>query len=177
MPQVPIVHTAWGPTRENTMGMKVEGEPIVSFITTPPQMTGSPGTWNISETERPGRQAVTQASSPGLRTLSFEHKIASHNPYESIEHFLLPFRAAAEKGKRVQFIGGGWLPSGTQWWIRSLNIAEDLKAANNQTSRATLTWECVEANRVTAVELTKTGVRTGRVTVIRPGTVTIVRSR
>lgn len=167
MPSVPIIRTAWGQTRPNTMGLKVEGMAVVSFITTPPAMKGSPGTWIISETERPGRQAITQASAPGLRTLSFEHKISALNPNTSIENLLHPFRAAAERGKKVQFIGGGWLPSGTQWWIRSLDITEDMKGNNNETSRATLNWDCVEATTVSAVELTKTGVKPGTVTTVR----------
>lgn len=172
MPSVPIVRTAWGNTRENTMGIKVEGQPVISLITTPPQIKGTPGTWIITETERPGRQPITMASAPGLRTLTFEHKVQSPNPNVSIENLLHPFRAAAESGKTVQFIGGGWLPSGTKWWIRSLDFSEDMKASNNQTSRMTLNWECVEANLVRAVELTKTGVKPGNViNATRSGTV------
>lgn len=169
MPTVPIVRTAWGVTRKNTMGLKVENEPVISLITTPPAITGTPGVWSISETPRPGMAPITQVSAPGLRTMRMEHKVGSLNPNLSIEHLLAPFRTAAEKGKRVQFIGGGWLVTGKWWLIESMDIAEDLKAADNRTSRATLTWVCKEANTVSAVELTKTGVKRGTVTRVPAG--------
>lgn len=170
MPTVPIVRTAWGQTRAHTMGVKVENQPVISLITTPVTVRGEAGAWKVSETERPGRQPITQTSAPGLRTGTFEHTISALNPYHSIEHLLQPLRRVAESGKRVQFIGGGWLITGTPWFVRSLAIAEVEKARDNRTSRATLTWTCVEANLVSAVELSKTGVKKGTVT--RAGTVT-----
>lgn len=172
MPSVPIIRTAWGQTRPDTMGVKVENEAVVSLITTPVTVDGSPGTWRVDRQDRPGRQAITQASAPGLRGLTFSHTVSSPNPNVSIEHLLHPFRGIAEKGKRVQFIGGGWLVTGTWWWIENLDFKETMKARDNRTSRMTLTWTCVEANRVSAVALTKTGVKAG--TVRRAGTVTRV---
>lgn len=169
MPVVRISRPASGPNRTNVMGIKVENEPMISLVTTPVTIKGTPGVWTISETDRPGRQPITQAAAPGLEGVTFEHQIASLNPYVSIEHLLIPIRSAAKKGKRVQFFNGGMLSSGTWWWIKSLDIQEDMKAADNRTSRATLAWSCIEANRVLGVELTKSGVKPGTVTVVRPG--------
>lgn len=169
MPTVPIIRTAFGNTRPNTMGVKVENKPVISLITTPVTITGTPGVWTISNTERPGRQPITQASAPGLRTLNFEHTVSALNPYNSIEHLIHPFRAVAESGKRVQFLGGGMLPTGTWFWITSLEFGEVMKARDNRTSRMTLTWACEEANQVSAVRLTKTGVKPGTVTRIPAG--------
>lgn len=161
MPSVPIVRPAAAVIRPNTMTIKVDGETAISLITSPVKITGTAGTWKVSETERPGRQPITQASAPGLRTVQFSHQIAALNPYMTVEHLVQPLRRAAERKLRVQFFNGGMLSSGIWWWVRSLEIAEDEKGAANQTSRATLTWDCVEANRVSAVELTKTGVKPG----------------
>lgn len=164
MPVVNIARPASSRVVAGVMGVKVENEPLISFVTSPVTIKGSPGVWKISETDRPGRKPITQASAPGLEVVQFEHQIASLNPYVSIEHLIIPIRAAAKKGKRVQFLNGGMLSSGTWWWIKSLDIAEDMKAADNRTSRATLSWDCVEANGVTGIELTKTGVKPGTVT-------------
>ena len=169
MPTVPIIRTAWGVTRPATMGVKVENEPVVSLITTPVTIKGTPGSWKIDTTDRPGRQSLTQATAPGLRTLAFEHTVSSHNPNVSIEHLIHPFRAIAEKGKRVQFIGGGMLPTGTWWWINSFDFEEVMKARDNRTSRMKLTWSCIEANTVSAVVLSKTGVKKGTVTRVPAG--------
>lgn len=169
MPSVPIVRTAFGNTRPHTMGVKVENKPVVSLITTPVTVRGTPGNWSINKTDRPGRQPITSAAAPGLRTLNFEHTVSALNPYNSIEHLIHPFRALAETGKRVQFIGGGMLPSGTWFWITSLEFGEVMKAADNRTSRMTLTWACEEANLVSAVALSKTGVKPGTVTRIPVG--------
>lgn len=167
MPAVPIVRTGWGKTQHDTLGVKVENEPMVSLITTPRGVTGTPGTWSNTETARPGLQPVSQPSAPGLRTAQFEHKIYSPNPYQSVEPLIQPLRAVAERGKRVQFYNGGMLLDGTRWLIRDVTITEDEKGRGNVTSRATISWDLVEANTVKAVELTKAKVK-GRNTPIVP---------
>lgn len=169
MPVVPIITSTFGTFRPYTMAVKVENKPPVSLVTSPVVITGTPGVWTISTTERPGRQPITSAAAPGLRTLSFEHTVSSVNPYNSVEHLIHPLRAVAESGKRVQFLGGGMLPSGTWFWITSLQFGETMKARDNRTSRVTLTWTCEEANLVSAVKLTKTDVKPGVVTRIPAG--------
>lgn len=169
MPTVPIVRLAHGRSRPNTMGVKVENKPVVSLVTTPITITGTPGVWSINKTERPGRQPITSPAAPGLRTVAFEHTVSSMNPYHSIEHLIHPFRALAETGKRVQFIGGGMLPTGTWFWILSLEFSEVMKARDNRTSRMNLKWKCEEANLVSSVALSKTGVKPGTVTRIPAG--------
>jgi hypothetical protein len=169
MATVPVVRTAFGNTRPYTMGVKVENEPVVSLISTPVTVSGTPGLWNITQTERPGRQPVTMASAPGLRTAVFEHTINARNPYESIEHFLHPLRAVAEKGKRMQFYNGGMLVSGTWFFIQSLEFGEVMKARDNRASRCAITWTLTEANLVSAVTLTKAGVKPGTVTRVPVG--------
>ena len=165
MPVVPVVQAAWGPTRSDVMGVKVEGEPVVTMVTTPPQMRATPGVWVISESNRPGRQAVTQATNPGLRTLSFDHWVRDPNPWGNIENLLHPLRGLAEKGKRLEFVGNcGMLAAGTWWWLESLDIEEEEKGRLGVVSRARLTWSLKEANRVSAVRLTRTGVKKGTVT-------------
>lgn len=171
MPSVPIIRTDFGKTRQHTMGVKVENQPVVSLISTPVTIKGTPGSWTVNKTDRPGRQPITSLSAPGLRTVNFEHTVSSRNPNLSIEHLIHPFRAVAESGKRVQFIGGGMLPSGTWFWITSLQFGEVMKAKDNRTSRMTLTWSCEEANLVSAVALSKSGVKPGTVTRMpAPGT-------
>jgi len=160
MPEVTVVRNIPAGTRAGTMTLKIEQWGTISMITTPPIMKGTAAAWTITETARPGLAPFSFASAPGLRTLTFDHQVAALNPYVSMEEFLNPFRQAAEQGKRVQFTGGGWLPSDVWWWVRGLSITEDEKAANNQTSRATLSWDCVAANTISAVELTKIKVKT-----------------
>lgn len=163
MPVARVVHTISGYPDQNVMGVKVDGEPVVTLVSSPMTVSGSPGVWTVGETDRPGRQPITQASAPGLRSATFEHNVSSLNPYTSVEPLLHPLRGVAERGKRVQFFNGGWLVGGTWWWVQSLNIVETEKARNNQTSRATLTWTLTEANRVSAVALTKNGIKPGGV--------------
>lgn len=157
MPAVTVVTAA--PANAAVMSVQVEEEAAISLITAPPVVEASAGAWNVAETERYGRKPITQANAPGLRTYRFEHKVAALNPNTSIEALLTPLRDAVEKGKRVQFLNAGAWAAG--WWlVRSLEITEDLKAADNTTSRATLVWDCVEASPVSKVELTKGKLKT-----------------
>lgn len=138
-----------------TMSVKVEGGSPITLWSTPPVVTGGPAAWNITETPRPGRQPVSQATTQTLRTLKFEHRVASLETNVSVEAVLAPLRDAVEKGKRVQFFDGGMWVTGTWWWVKSLEVQEDLKAPDNSTSRATLSWDCVQATTMSKLALTK----------------------
>lgn len=169
MPAVPIILTSWGPTRADVMGVQVDGEPVVSMVTTPPRVHGTPGTWGLTVQDRPGMQALTMPTAPGLRTASFDHWVQHPDPNGDVEALLHPFRGIAEKGRRVQFLGGGWLLSGTWWWVENLSVEELEKGRGGVTSRAKLVWSLKEANLVDAVTLTRTGVKKGVVTVVKGG--------
>lgn len=155
MPAVSVVTpAASGTTITAVMSIKPEGKPAVTLGSTPPVVEATAGSWKVSETERPGRKPITFPSAPGLRTVRFEHRVASLNPNRSIESQLTPIREAGETGLRVQFFNGGALLAG--WWrVRSVSVIEDLKANDNATSRARVTWDCIEATTVSKVELTK----------------------
>jgi len=158
MPTVPILRTTWGTTRNDVMGLTVDGEPTISMITTPPNVNGTRGVWKIDSQDRPGDLTLTMASAPGSRTASFDHWIQDPNPWGNVEALLIPIETAAGKGKRVRFVNGGHILEGKWWWVTNLDIEELEKGRGGFTSRAKLSWQLTEATLVDAVKLTKTGV-------------------
>lgn len=155
MPEVTVARTPWGKGLANTMAVTVEGGATVSLVSSPPTVEFTAAAWTVTETERPGRKMISTAAAPGLRTLHLEHRVAAPNPNQSVESFIAALRDVAEKGARVQFVGGDAWSLGSWWWVRSLEVREDLKTSEHKTSRATLVWECVESSLVSRVVLGK----------------------
>lgn len=166
----PIVRAADGTqTTPYTMAVKPEGGDIVSLISSPPSMTHDGGVWSVAETARPGRAPLAHASAPGLRRLSFEHTIASRTPNISVENEIKDLRSVAHSGKRVQFYGAGGLASGVWWLVTGFTVTEVTVTEHNFASHATIRWECIEAKTVSAVEMSKTGIKKGTLTVVKVG--------
>lgn len=155
MPEVKVARTPWGKGLKNTMAVKPDGGQAVSLVSTPPVVEWGAATWRITEIERPGRKTLSSAAGPGLRTVRFEHKVASPNPNQSVETLIQDLTKVAESGVRVQFLGGDVWVQGSWWYVTSLAVNEDLKTSEHKTSRATLVWECTEASPVTRVVLGK----------------------
>jgi LysM repeat protein len=96
--------------------------------------------------DREGLKPITSMTGPGLRRLSFSHRIGSLDYKASIEHAIIPLTRLARDGQRVRFVGGSSQYEQGVWWrILDLPVKVEQRAANNHISRATLTWTLEEA--------------------------------
>lgn len=156
MPSVTVIRTGVTNPGAPVMTVHQENGPVVSLISTPPQVSGGAAVWGISEHTRPGKHALTIPSAPGLRTMSFDHFIRHRNPYESVEPEITALRAVAESGARVRFSNGGVIPGDTWWWVEGFDIEEEEKGNAGVTSRAKLSWTLKQATTVPKARLTTT---------------------
>lgn len=118
---------------------------MVTMRSTPPQMTYS-DIPNFGEIAREGRKAITRYTGVGLRKLSFTQVVASVDWQQSIERELRWYTDWASAGVKVRFTGGsGSYESPCWWFIRDLQVNVEQRAANNEPSRATVSWSLVEA--------------------------------
>lgn len=96
--------------------------------------------------EREGLKPITSMVGPGLRTLSFSHRIGAMDYKASIEHVIIPLTRLARDGQKVRFVGGSSQYEQGVWWrIKDLSVSVEQRAANNHISRATLSWSLEEA--------------------------------
>lgn len=100
--------------------------------------------------ERPGDLDVTRGMGRNLRTIEFDHVVASGDPTKSIEHKIKPLVALAESGLKVKISGGSGVVEGGRWWtVSSLSVEIEQRATNNGISAATLSWSFTEFVDVT----------------------------
>lgn len=96
--------------------------------------------------DREGLKPVTRMIGPGLKTLSFAHRISSLDPQQSIEDHITPLTRLAKDGRKVRFVGGSAEYEQGVWWnIRSLDLTVTQRATDNRISRAELSWSLEEA--------------------------------
>lgn len=157
MPSVTVIRTGVTNPGAPVMVVHQDGGPVVSLISTPPQMRQGAAVWSISEHTRPGKHPLTIPSAPGLRSVSFDHWVRHRSPYGNVEPEITALRSVAESGKRVRFTGGGVIPGDTWWYVESFDIEEEDKGDGGVTSRAKLSWSLRQATTVPAVKVTKTG--------------------
>ena len=103
----------------------------------------------FGQVEREGLKPLTRATGPGIRTLSFSHRIGSLDYKAEIEYVLAPLLNLARHGKRVRLVGASGLETGVWWNIKDLQVSVEQRAANNRISRASLSWSLEEAVDVT----------------------------
>lgn len=100
----------------------------------------------FGQVEREGLKPITRVTGPGLRTLSFSHRIGSLDYRTSIEHAITPLTALGRAGKKIRFVGGSSAYEQGVWWnIKDLGLTVEQRAADNRISRATLSWSLEEA--------------------------------
>jgi LysM repeat protein len=96
--------------------------------------------------DREGLKPIIGITGPGLRSLTFTHRIGSGDYRASIEHILLPLTDLAKRGQKVRFVGGSSAYEQSVWWrILDLPVKVEQRAADNRASRAVLTWTLEEA--------------------------------
>ena len=106
--------------------------------------------------EREGLKPIIGITGPGLRSLTFSHRIASGDYRQSIEHVITPLTNLAKAGLKVRFVGGSSAYEQSVWWrILDLPVQAEQRAADNRISRATLTWTLEEAGALPS-NLTRT---------------------
>lgn len=107
---------------------------------------------NFGTTEREGRKAISRMESPGLRKLSFTQTIASLDYQKSIQSVITRFTNTASRGTRVRFTGGSGAFEQPCWWlITGLTVDVQLRALNNEPSKAVISWTLLEWQDVTTV--------------------------
>jgi nucleoid-associated protein YgaU len=112
----------------------------------------SPTGFNHGETarygsiDREGLKPVTRMIGPGLKTLSFSHRIGSLDYQQSIEDHITPLTRLAKDGRKVRFVGGSSEYEQGVWWnIKDLSLTVTQRALDNRISRAELSWSLEEA--------------------------------
>lgn len=96
--------------------------------------------------DREGLKPIIGITGPGLRSLTFSHRIASLDYRTSIEHLITPLSNLAKTGQKVRFVGGSSAYEQSVWWrILDLPVKVEQRAADNRASRAVLTWTLEEA--------------------------------
>lgn len=105
--------------------------------------------------ERPGDLDVTRGRGRNLRTIEFEHTLASGDPTKSIDSKLKSLASLAESGAKVKISGGSGVMEGGRWWtISKLSVEIEQRATNNGVSAATLSWAFTEFVDVTTKLIT-----------------------
>jgi LysM repeat protein len=100
--------------------------------------------------EREGMKPITRITAPGLRTLSFTHRIGVLDYRASAEHLITPLTNLARSGQKVRFVGGSpGYEQGVWWNIKAMPVSVEQRSADNRISRAVLSWSLEEAVDVT----------------------------
>lgn len=133
------------PSRSEAMNVVTSGGRTYSMESTPPVFSYAQAAV-LGTIEREGRRALTRATGPGLRTLSFTHTVGSMNWKVDIEQVAKRFTKMAADGERVRFSGGSSAFEAPCWWmIEECSVSVIQRATNNHPSRLELSWQLVEA--------------------------------
>lgn len=115
-------------------------------------------TAKIQEIARQGLKPITRVAGPSLAKIEFTQTVAAVDWQKSIESDVKWLRDCAARGYKVRFTGLSGLESGIWWHIKDLSINVTQRTPKNQPSRASVSWQLVEAVdvSVSAGKVTKT---------------------